>query len=672
MSIRTWMIEKLGGVTKEELEARGGWEVVVDAMRENRENSEGIITPDSSMRLSAVFACVRVLSEAIASVPLHHYERMQNGERMPAENLPIAAVLKNPNPFQTGFEYFEVLMKYLTTWGNAYSQIEYDARGTITELWPLPSQNIIASQIKGDKRFYQYQEATGKTSWLSSDIIWHLRGLGDGLNGYSPIGLMRRAVALGLSAEEFGKRFFDNDARPGIVLEHPGKLSDKATENLKKSWNEEHKGVSKTHRIEILEEGMKLHEVGIPPEDAQFLETRKFQVTEIARIMRVPPHMIADLERSTNNNIEHQGIEFVKYSILPWAKRIEESIHKFLYLPKERSRYYAKFLLAGLERGDINNRYTAYGVGRQNGWLSANDIRKLEDMDPVNGGDVYLVPLNMVPAVQVSGKAKNEPDDRSGDQGENRTQDLLREERSIRSVTARYRIAGAYKRLILDAADRAMKRETNDIDKAVKKYLGKRSTNDFLLWLEAFYQEHIDFMTRQFFPLFLSYAETIAAEAQDEIAAEGEIKERLERFVKSYSGTFAAAQAGISLNKIKTALQEAMNNGLDLEVAMENEMAAWRDIRPSQIATEHTTRAGNAVAKFVYVVSGIVTLRFVTMGDTCPFCKGMDGKTISINKNFLSPGEEFMPAGAISALTTTTPIGHPPLHDGCDCMIMAG
>ena len=177
--------------------------------------------------------------------------------------------------------------------------------------------------------------------------------MGDGLTGYSPIGLMRRAVALGLSAEEFGERFFENDARPGIVLEHPGKLKQDAYNNLKESWDEEHKGVSKSHRVSILEEGMKLHEVGIPPEDAQFLETRQFQVTEIARIFRVPPHMIADLTRSTNNNIEHQGIEFVKYSILPWARRIEQSAQVNLMLPRDRARYFLEYLMAGLERGDI-------------------------------------------------------------------------------------------------------------------------------------------------------------------------------------------------------------------------------------------------------------------------------------------------------------------------------
>ena len=282
MSIRTWIIENLGGVPKEE--ARDGWEVVAEAMQSNRENSDGIVTPDSAMRFAAVFACTRVLAETLASVPLHHYERMPGGGRKHAENFPLADVLNNPNPFMTGFEYKEVQMKHLTSWGNSYSQIEYDARGDVAELWPLLPQNMLGSKIQGKDRIYTYQEENGKIVHLSSQILWHIKGLGNGLDGLSPLGLMRRVIGLGLSAEEFGKKFFDNDARPGLVLEHPSSLSDKAYKNLKDSWEEEHKGVSKSHRMRILEEGMKIHEVGIPPEDAQFLETRKFQISEIARI----------------------------------------------------------------------------------------------------------------------------------------------------------------------------------------------------------------------------------------------------------------------------------------------------------------------------------------------------------------------------------------------------
>ncbi len=364
----------------------------------------------------------------------------------------------------------------------------------------------------------------------------------------------------------------------------------------------------------------------------------------------------------------------MKYSVLPWAKRLEESIFKYLYSVKEREMYYPEYLLAGLERGDIASRYAAYGTGRQNGWLSANDIRRLENMDPIDGGDVYLVPLNMVPADQVRAGARGLL--LEGGHGETRTYDLTDvssiENRALRSTTARYRLAGAFQKVLLDAAERAMKRETRDVGAAVKKYMGMRDHGQFLMWLDEFYLEHTEFMTRQFFPIFLAYAESIAAEAQDEIAADLDLKDRLERFVKSYSGSFAAAQAGISLYRLRKALQDALDNGEDAEAALHGELEHWQDVRPSEIASEHSTRAGGAVAKIIYTAAGILTLTWVTVGDTCPLCKGMDGRSISINKTFLAPGEEFKPEGAATALTTTTHIAHPPLHDGCDCMIRAG
>jgi HK97 family phage portal protein len=669
MSVRTWLLEKLGGVPAEQLEKRS-WEVVLNAYKENRQSANGIVTPESSLRLSAVFACVRVLAETMASIPLQMYERKSKGERERITDHPLIRVLDDPNPYMTQFDVTETLVQHLALRGNAFCQIDYDERGRIVGLWPLPPQNIIESKIQGDQRLYLYQDEKD-TRWISSEIIWHLRGIGNGLWGYSPIGLMRRAVSLGLSAEEFGWRFFENDARPGIVLEHPGKLSDEAHKNLRESFEEAHKGLSKSHRATILEEGMKIHEVGIPPEDAQFLETRKFQVTEIARIFRVPPHMIADLERSTNNNIEHQGIEYVKFSILPWARRIEQSAKKNLMLPQDRQRYFLEYLMAGLERGDIGSRYQAYAVGRQNGWLSANDIRKLENMNPVDGGDVYLVPLNMVPADMV-GEFDSTDTPPGGTPDTARSLPAGHEERSLRSARTRHRLAAAQRRVILDVAERVMRRETHDVGEAVRKYLGKRDSGQFLIWLEEFYKEHQKFMTRQFLPVFLAYAETVAAEAMDEVGAEEDLQERLERFVKSYTGSFAASQAGISLHRLKTALQEALHDGLDAEEALQAELDHWRAARPGEIATEQSTRANNAAAKFVYAAVNVKIIRWVSFGETCPYCKRLDGRTISITKNFLSPGDQLEGDEEHQPLTTTTNVGHPPAHDGCDCMITAG
>ena len=225
----------------------------------------------------------------------------------------------------------------------------------------------------------------------------------DGVLGVSPITYAREAMGLALATEEFGARFFGNGARPGGVLEHPGIVKD--PEKLRESWNKVYQGTRNSHKVAVLEEGMKYHEIGMSPEDSQFLQTRSFQLTEICRIFRVPPHMIGDLSRSTFSNIEHQSIDFVVHTIRPWLVRLEQAIAKSLLNDEERSIYYAKFNVDGLMRGDFNSRMSGYAIARQNGWMSANEIRALEDMNRISsdqGGDLYLLNGNMISATQAS------------------------------------------------------------------------------------------------------------------------------------------------------------------------------------------------------------------------------------------------------------------------------
>jgi len=382
------------------------FEVVLQAWRENAAESEGIITPDSSLRMAAVFACVRILAETVASLPLIVYERLERGKRRAQDFYLYELLHDRPNSRMTALEYRETIQSHLVLWGNAYSRIVYDSQGRIEELWPKHPGGMIQTEVRAGMKYYQFQESTGRFTWYSEAEIWHMHGLGDdGERGYSPIALMRKAVRLGLSAEEFGARFFENDARPGIVLEHPMGLSDKAHKNIIESLEEDHKGSHKSHKPMILEEGMKLHEVGIPPEDAQFLETRNFQVHEIARIFRVPPHMLADLDRATFANVEQLSIEFVEYSLRSWLVRWEQSIAQNLMLPDERRRYYAEHLVEGLLRGDVISRYQAYAIAKQNGWMSANDIRDRENMNPIDEGDLYLqTPPGGAPNPATAGK----------------------------------------------------------------------------------------------------------------------------------------------------------------------------------------------------------------------------------------------------------------------------
>ncbi|WP_094550255.1 phage portal protein [Petroclostridium xylanilyticum] len=366
------------------------------------------VNEETAMRVTGVYACVRVIAETVASLPLPLYRRLDRGKEKVTTH-PLYSILHDmPNPEMTSFTFREVLMTQLLLWGNAYAQIVRGKGGQVLELWPLsPAGMEIIRDEKTKQLVYRHTEGM-KTTEYKPEQIFHIPGLGfDGVKGLSPIAMAREAIGLALATEEFGARFFGNGARPGGILEHPGVVKD--PEKLRKSWEEVYKGLQNSHKIAVLEEGMKYHEIGIPPEDAQFLETRKFQLNEICRIFRVPPHLVGDLERATFSNIEHQSIDFVVHTIRPWLVRWEQAIIKDLLLPEERKLYFPKFNVDGLLRGDFKTRMEGYAIGRQNGWYSANDIRELEDMNPIPeeaGGDLYLVNGNMLPVSLVGSKTE--------------------------------------------------------------------------------------------------------------------------------------------------------------------------------------------------------------------------------------------------------------------------
>lgn len=360
------------------------------------------VTVEGALSLPAVFACVRVLAETVASLPLLVYERLERGKRRAADYPLYNLLHRQPNPEQSAFDFFLLMMSHTATWGNAFAEIEQSGRGGVLGLWPLRPDKMQMMRRNG-RILYAYTLPTGQTVTLRADQVLHFRGLsGDGMAGYSPVRVAMQAVGLGLATEEFGARFFGNGARPGMVLQHPGTLTGEGFKNLAESWEEEHGGLSQSHRVRILEEGMTANVVGVPPEEAQFLETRQFQAQEIARIFRMPPHKIGLLENATFSNIEHQAIEFVTDTIRPWLVNYEQAMMRQLLSPEQRAQYFVEFVLEGLLRGDTASRYQAYGIGRQNGWLSVNDIRELENMDVIEGGDEYLTPLNMVNAADAA------------------------------------------------------------------------------------------------------------------------------------------------------------------------------------------------------------------------------------------------------------------------------
>ncbi len=663
--------ENLEQRIKAEIDKRD-WETpVIEAWRSNRESAGSSVTPDSALRMSAVFACARIASETVASIPLHFYERLAKGKRESGEYYLYRLFKDGPNPDMTGFEYIELIQAYIELWGKGYSRVVYDGfSGHVMELWPLHPRDLLQTQKKNGVKYFQFVDENGKTVWYSQDQIWQVNGF----MGLSPIALHRRAVGLGLDAEEFGARFFSNDARPGIAIEHPKTLSKVAHDNLKADIEEEHKGVSKSHKVMILEEGMKIHEIGIPPEDAQFIETRKFQIQEIARIYRIPPHMLADLDRATFSNIEEQSIEFVKYSILPRVNRWERSILKFLELPGEKDKYYPEFLIAGLERGNIVSRYQSYAVARQNGWMNADEIRERENMNPMpNGqGQVYLVPLNMIPADQVGNEPAPPPASRDWHDPEPETREHV-EQRGRQAAIYRQRLAGRYAPAFGRVAGSILRSERSDVLNQARQMIPAGELSQFEYWLNRYYERRKPKVAGEILPTAEVYAEAIAKAVRDEIGGEDLIG-HLDEFLRAYAHEFGVKMSDRSLvrllEKIRS-MKEASRE--EVLAAVEAQLDDWVDNRPEQIGHEESVRENNAVAVALYGIAGVRTLMSVARGaSNCPFCKSLDGKVIGIQQYFLTQGQVLNPDGAQAPMNITHNMRHSPYHDGCDCQVVAG
>ena len=368
----------------------------------------------SAMQMTAVYSCVRILSEAVAGLPLHLYQYTDKSSREKAVDNPLFFLLHDePNTEMTSFVFRETLMTHLLLWGNAYSQIIRNGKGEVVGLYPLMPDRMTVNRDEKGQLYYEYMVSSddaktlkGGTVRLSPYDVLHIPGLGfDGLVGYSPIAMAKNAIGLAIAAEEYGSKFYANGATPSGILEYPGTV--KEPDKVRESWNAGFGGSSNAHKIAVLEEGMKYTPISISPNEAQFLETRKFQINEIARIFRVPPHMVGDLEKSSFSNIEQQSLEFVKYTLEPWLVRWEQAMQRSLIPQDDKSKYFIKFNVDGLLRGDYQSRMQGYATARQNGWMSANDIRELENLDRIpaeDGGDLYLINGNMMP-LSMSGAA---------------------------------------------------------------------------------------------------------------------------------------------------------------------------------------------------------------------------------------------------------------------------
>lgn len=637
---------------------------VADWVTGGIETPSGVqVSESTALHYSPFWAGVRVISEDVASMPLLMYERLERGKRRATDH-PLYQLLHDaPNPMMTAVQLRETLMGHVLTWGNGVAYVVSDSRGQIRELWPLrPDRITFRSRRTGPgrfERFYDYaDERLNISARLKAEDVLHVSGLGfDGICGYPLVWMARNSIGLGLATETYGGKFFGNGSRPGGVLQHPGQLTDVARKRLQTDWENMHKGLDKAQRVAILEEGVTWQQVGVPNDDAQFLESRRMQVTEMARWLRLPAHKIQDLERSTFANIESQQLDYVTSALRIWLVRWEQAITLQLLTAEERSRYFAEHLVDGLLRGDTPTRFQAYATARQWGWMSANDVREKENENPVDGGDTYLVPLNMVPATDVgAGQSPGPPR-------------ALPQDAAVRGrgAQARRRIADAFVPMIRDADERMVKLERAEVRKLVERHLQRahgRGLTAFLAGLDDLYEGLVtDRSVKAFAPVLTSLAGEVAADAAADVGGEAP---DLDAFMSSYVASHVDYRVGSASGWLRRTAEQAD----DPVTAVRDLLDQWTEDRPDQTARWEKNQVANAAARETWRSTGVRQLRWVTVGRDCPFCDAMDGRTVGIDEPFAAGGDKM--TGLEQVLQIDRNTHHPPLHPGCDCEILPG
>lgn len=630
------------------------------------------VSPSSAMAATAVWACVRVLAESVAQLPLRLYERTPEGKRVAPEH-PLYTLLHDvPNPELTSFQLRRAMMVHLCTWGNAYCEIEWQDNYPVA-LWPLMPDKTAPKYVDG-RLFYETTMPNGDKVLLPSYRVWHVAGLGfDPLVGVSPVRQHMEAIGLAQAMQAHGAAFFGNGARPGVVVKTDEVLTKESAERLQDAVRA-YEGLDNAYRTMILQKGWDVQTVGIPPDEAQFLGSREFQTVEIARIYNVPPHMIQHLADATYSNIEHQGLQFVTNTLMPYLVGFEQSITRDLLVGNERQRYFAEFLVDGLQRSDITSRYSAYATAIQNGFMSINEARSRENFNPVKDGDTHLVPMNLQPlgtkpadvattaqrSAQECGCGVEHRDARAeGDVAPDALQDG-------REVSARSFIP-----VLSDVYARTVRRESKAVGRAAAQYLQARGIEDFDAWLERFYDELLPVLQRDLTPAMLAVAEQAAASVVRELGGEAlTTDDQVKEFINGFLNALGIDYIRSSKGQIRKAIQSAVDNGEDVVAAVDAQLAHMEEERPADRAELTAFEALNALVVMNYGRRGVQRIRWVANGRACPFCKSIDGKVAGINEFFVNEGETINVAD-LGSMALDRAKRHGPLHRGCQCSVRA-
>lgn len=615
------------------------------------------VTPITALTAPAVWACVNVIVQTMAHMPLHLLRQVGKSKE-PATDHPLYHVLlKEPNPEQTSFEWREMSQTNILTRGVAYSEIERDQFGRIVGLWPIWPPRVRLEKKSG--RLIYWVTVNGKEFALLPEQVLHIKGFSErGLLGYVLTDVHKSTIGASINMADSNAKFFENDATPSGTLEHPGVLGVEAREHLEQSWESAHKGLSNRHRVAILEEGMTFKAKGLTPIESDLVKSRTFNILDIARLFRMQPHKIQEMSNATFSNIGDQNIEHGTDTILPWVVRWEQRLDKQLLTPEEKGTLFAKYAMEGILRGDPKSRAEFYSKLFMNAAITPNEIRQKEDMNPYEGGDTYYIPVNMIPTDATDTLLPPEPAGSNSRRADSRASQALR-----------LGLRRTHRRLFLDTGNRIVRAEIREIRKELKQQRARRDVQGFRDWLEDFYDEARDtFVATTARPAWDALGQTTAQAAASEIEAELD-QDAVDATITANAEGFASRHNSQSRNQLD-ALARDEEEPFE---AIEERLDEWDDKRADKIADNETVRLSENIAKAVFLLAGITTYRWNTSSGACPLCQELDGKVVGRDVAFVAIGDTVDPNdGQTNPLTSTGDIGHAPLHQGCNCFVTAG
>lgn len=607
------------------------------------------VTHNKALGLTAFWAGVQVISQTIAGLPCKTYKRVGNGRELAEDHHVYKLLQIRPNPMMTPFTFREIRTAHCLAWGNSYAEIEYDNTGRPIALWPLlPDRTGVEINQNGEKVYYTF--INGRKIYLSADRVLHVAGLGfDGLQGYNVVKMHRDSLGLSIAANEYGANFFGNSGRPSGIISKPGTATDKEREQLRAEWNQMHTGLTRAQRTAILWGGMEWKPISLPPEEAQFLETRSIQVEEVARILNINPIFLQHFTKVTTwgSGVVQFLTAFAKFTILPWLEREEDALNYDLFSEDERGKYYVKYSLEQLMRGDPKMQAEILEIERRNGILNADEWRALNDENPLPDklGQDYYMPLNMAPV----DKIRDAEDVSLGRRSEKRT-----EKRS--GIPYRNRLTKAHRAALEDAARRFVKRDAEALKKAASK-------KDLDNWIDEFYPGQQRYIEQTMLPVISALTTVIGEAAADEIEGDSV---SMARFAKDYTANLARREVSSSIGQIRKKQERVADD--DLEQELIDLADEWEEKRPGKVAQNESVRASSGAARYMWAALGVSYLVWRANDGACDLCSALDGQRVGIDRYFVDEGTSVTAEG-VAPLTASENIGGPPLHAGCECGI---